>query len=319
MTNKFIRKNGDWSQIESEQKALIDSYIAGTISEDEFFVKGYIIEYYQSEIDKWFMSHLAKDYAYIEWFDPEFTTPAHPRFKVLRKIPFASFEEILTYYDERNYYNKGASDYYERVNFEEVAKSHKYGEKYLTDETIQQWKTHFSTKQKELEEKRAEEQRIAAEKRAEAERQAEEKRLAQEQRIAEQKRQAENEQKQIKESIIKRAMEKLASLSKFDIKVFGADVTIGVDYDNNMYAWRELFTCQSDLKTQLGKKLKPFLPFDSYTINSIEGDYCTCTIEKAINKKKKELLKTTIKITYNKIDLDESFDFSKTEKIEVNQ
>lgn len=302
LINNFIRKNGDWSQIEADQKALIDSYIAGNISEDELFDKSYIIEYYQLEIDKWFMSHLKDDYAYIKWFDPSFSFPDHPRFKVLKKVALLSLEEILDYYDKSHIRNSSLDDeWYYRVNFDKVALERSYDGKYMTAETIQQWKALFSQKVKEMEEKKAEEARQAEE---EA-RQAEERKKA--------------EQQQATEGVIKRALNLLAALPNGDVKFWGADITIGVEYDKNPYVWSECFTCYSDLRSQLGVKLKPFLPFDSYTINNINGDECTCTIEKFISKKKSEFWKTTIKLKNGKIDLDNSFDFSNAEKIEVDQ
>ena len=156
LINKFIRKNGEWSQIESEQKALIDSYMAGTLSEDALFDKGYIIENYQSEIDKWFMSHLTSDYVYIQWFDPYFAYPGHPKFKVMKKVAFLSLEEILAYYHN---YHSFYDDYryYNDVDFDKIERERNYDGKYMTAETIHQWKELFSQKVKELEEKKAEE------------------------------------------------------------------------------------------------------------------------------------------------------------------
>lgn len=325
LINKFIRKNGDWSQIESEQKALIDSYIAGTLSEDELFDKGYIIEDYQSKIDEWFMSHLTNDYVYIKWFDPSFTFPDHPRFKVLKKVALLSLEEILDYYDQSHQRYSSLDDkwYYTGVNFDKVARERNYDGKYMTDETIQQWKELFSQKVKEMEEKKAEEARQAEQRRKEMEEREAERARQAEQREAERARQAEErekaEQQQATESVIKGAMDLLTALPNGEVKFWGADIIIGVEYDKNPYAWSQYFTCYSDLRSKLGVKLKPFLPFDRYTIDNINGDECTCTIEKFISKKKSEFWRTTIKLKDGKIYLDESFDFSNAVKIETDQ
>lgn len=121
------------------------------------------------------------------------------------------------------------------------------------------------------------------------------------------------------ERVVKEAMNLLAALPNADVKFWGADISIGVEYDKNPYAWSNYFTSYSDLKSQLGVKLKPFLPFDRYTINNINGDECTCTIEKFISKKKSEFWKTTIKLKNGKIDLDNSFDFANAVKVDGNQ
>lgn len=311
LINKFIRKNGDWSQIESDQQALINSYMAGTITEDGLLDKGYIIKDYQSEIDKWFMSHLRTNYVYIQWFDPGFTFPDHPKYKVLRRIAFLSLEEILAYYHEgHSFYDE--ERYYSDVNFDKIARERNYDGKYMTAETIQQWKEFFRQKVKEVEEKKAE-----AAKQAEQQRIEMEEKRAERARLVEERKKA--EQQEVTERVVKRAMNLLAALPNGDVKFWGADITIGVEYDKNPYAWSQYFTCYSDLRSKLGVKLKPFLPFDRYTIDNINGDECTCTIEKFISKKKSEFWKTTIKLKDGKIYLDESFDFSNAVKIETDQ
>ena len=205
-------------------------------------------------------------------------------------------EEILDYYDQSHQRYSSLDDkwYYTGVNFDKVARERNYDGKYMTDETIQQWKELFSQKVKEMEEKKAEEAR-----------QAEEREKA--------------EQQQATESVIKGAMDLLTALPNGEVKFWGADIIIGVEYDKNPYAWSQYFTCYSDLRSKLGVKLKPFLPFDRYTIDNINGDECTCTIEKFISKKKSEFWKTTIKLKDGKIYLDESFDFSNAVKIETDQ
>ena len=117
---------------------------------------------------------------------------------------------------------------------------------------------------------------------------------------------------------IKEVMDKFVSLSasKFDIKLFGADVCIHTDYDNNYYFWSKHIASKTDMRTQLGTKLKPFFPIDSYVINELKDDMCICTIEKFIKKGQSEFWKTKIKFTEEGlIDLDASFDFANSEKV----
>ena len=315
LTDHFFRKNGDWSQVEPEQKSLIDLCASGKITENELLDKGYILEEYYSEVSKWFFSHLYYDYVNINWYDKDFVYPNYPKFKVLKKVPaVVSYDEILDWYTNK-YINNEADWYYYHIDLAAVEKERNIYGLYMTPETIQKFKSFLEEKSEEVKAKKQAEAKAAEERRLAEQKEAEERRMA-EQKAAEEKIQS--EEREQKAAVIKQAMDKLVALSasKFDVKVFGGDIQIHVDYDNNPSFWRQLFTSESDLKTRLGEKLKPFFAVDGYVINEIDGNICTCTIEKFVSKKKVEYWKTTITLTDElKIDLDESFDFSKAEKI----
>lgn len=157
----------------------------------------------------------------------------------------------------------------------------------------------------------------------EKKRQAEEARLKEQQRIEEEKRKAEEvKRKEIENAFQKYAevaLDKMVELSssKADIKIFGADIIIGVDYDNNSRFWNSLFSSRSSLKDKLGNQLKDFFPVASYKIDSVDIKNRTifCTIEKYNKKDGSQYWQTQVVLGSDNIDLDHSFIFKKAKRV----
>ena len=164
----------------------------------------------------------------------------------------------------------------------------------------------------------------------EKKRKAEEARLKEQQRIEEEKRKAEEAKRKAEEAKRKEienafrkyaevALDKMVELSssKADIKVFGADIIIGVDYDKNSRFWNTLFSSRSSLEDKLGNQLKDFFPVESYKIDSVDLKNRTvyCTIEKYNKKDGSQYWQTQVVLGSDNIDLDQSFIFKKAKRV----
>lgn len=150
----------------------------------------------------------------------------------------------------------------------------------------------------------------------------EEKRKAEEARLKEQQRIEEEKRKEIEKAFQKYAevaLDKMVELSssKADIKIFGADIIIGVDYDNNSRFWNTLFSSRSSLRDKLGNQLKDFFPVASYKIDSVDLKNRTvyCTIEKYNKKDGSQYWQTQVVLESDKIELDQSFIFKKAKRV----
>lgn len=150
----------------------------------------------------------------------------------------------------------------------------------------------------------------------------EEERLEEERRIAEEKRLAEEKRKAIKESyctLITTALDKLVDLSndRAGMKLFGPEIVISADCNNNYKFWKKIFSSSHDLSDKLGTQLKDFFPIKNYTIDTvdIEQRVAYCTLEKYDKKEGSQYWQTPIYFTSSNIDLDRSFVFSKAIRI----
>ena len=169
-----------------------------------------------------------------------------------------------------------------------------------------------------------EERRLAKEKRLEEERKlAEEKRLAEERKLAEERRIAQEKQKKIDNQFIQfvsSALDKVVNVSKdkAGMAVFGADIVISVDYDNNSSSWSYFFSSRSSsLGSKLGSQFKEFCPVVGYRIDSVDSEYgkVFCTLEKYNKKNGSEYWQTQVYFNSSGIDLDRSFVFSKAVRV----
>lgn len=141
-------------------------------------------------------------------------------------------------------------------------------------------------------------------------------RIEEEKRLAEEARQKEIEKAYKDFTSI--ALDKIVSVSskRADMKIFGPDVVIAVDYDNDRI-WDELFSSKSPLRDKLGKQLKDFCPVVSYKIDSVDvaNGIVYCTIEKHNKKDGSQYWQTQIVFDSKTIDLDKSFIFNKAVRV----
>ncbi len=142
------------------------------------------------------------------------------------------------------------------------------------------------------------------------------------QRVEEEKRLAEEaRQKEIEKAFndfASAALDKIVSVSskRADMKIFGPETVIAVDYDNDRI-WSELFSSRSSLRDKIGKQLKDFCPAASYKIDSVDVANGTvyCTIEKYNKKEGSQYWQTQLVFNSTNIDLDQSFVFNKAVRV----
>ena len=141
-------------------------------------------------------------------------------------------------------------------------------------------------------------------------------RIEEEKRLAEEARQKEIEKAFTDFTSI--ALDKIVSVSskRADMKIFGPDVVVAVDYDNDRI-WDELFSSKSPLRDKLGKQLKDFCPAASYKIDSVDVANRTvyCTVERYNKKEGSQYWQTQIVFDSKTIDLDKSFIFNKAVRV----
>ncbi|MDD5819588.1 MAG: hypothetical protein PUC96_03715 [Bacteroidales bacterium] len=106
-------------------------------------------------------------------------------------------------------------------------------------------------------------------------------------RIAKEQEQLETER--LIKSTINHIKELMDNTSKFNLKVYGADICIAVDYDNNRKIYDKGFFTndRSRLGDVIGKALKAFVPFEEYTIESINDKSVVLIFNVVENKKSK--------------------------------
>lgn len=160
----------------------------------------------------------------------------------------------------------------------------------------------------------AEEERLAKQKQAEEERLAKQ-RQAEEERLAKQRQDME---KQVSEQVtytFDHIRKLLENTSKLDLKLFGVGTILAVDYDHSRVYDNGFYTNDgSRIGDLLGKALKPFVPFQSYSITSISEDSVTMVFELVGKKKVVSKYEIEISIKNNKLCLND-FDMSKSKKL----
>lgn len=166
--NRFIRKNGELSDVEQEQKSIIDKYISGGITDSDLLDLGYTLQEESSRLFSWFNGLLDREYVNIYWFDPNYVRRASPKYKVLCKVPMCTYEELVALYEE-DVKNTSNDQYYKpKINIDEIEKNRyvsiDYKKVYISTNTFEQFKAYCDKQIKEKEEKRiAEENKRIAE------------------------------------------------------------------------------------------------------------------------------------------------------------